>query len=77
MLALVVGLRSDSGGKIEIRLADAASATIRIVLRLVMSGQMAKLSFGAEGVSLETAGKAIRETSVKPIGGQVAGQEGG
>lgn len=71
VLVLAVALRSVSGGRVEIRLADAATATIPIVLWLVMSGQIAKLSVGAEGITVEPAAKAILAASTRPIGGQV------
>ncbi len=72
VLALVVALRSISGGKVEVRLADAAIDVIPIVLWLFISGQIAKFSVGTGGIEVEATKEAILTASAKPIGGQVS-----
>lgn len=74
-LALVVSLvalRGMSRGRLEVKLSDAAIAVIPIMVWLLISGRIAKIAVGSEGVSVETAREAIVSASGKVIKSQVA-----
>jgi hypothetical protein len=72
LLCTSVMLRGATGGKWKITLDDAAIAAIALGLCLVITGRIRKIVVGKEGVTLETAEKAIRQSAGKPIA-QVTG----
>jgi hypothetical protein len=70
-LVLAVTLRSASNGKIEITLNDAIIAAIAAGLALLVSGKIAKLGIGNEGLTIETAKEAILSSAKRPIAQQI------
>jgi hypothetical protein len=70
-LTFAVTLRSASNGKIEITLSDALIAAIAAGLALLISGKIAKLGIGNEGLTIETAREAILSSAQRPIAQQV------
>jgi hypothetical protein len=72
-LIVVVGLRTYSEGKIEVKLSDAMVAVIAAALMLFMSGRITKFNVTTAGVSVEgAAGRAILSAAAQPISGQVS-----
>ena len=53
LLAIVVVLRGKTDGRWGVELADIAIALTPIFVWLVLTGQLAKLTFGGEGFSVE------------------------
>jgi hypothetical protein len=72
VLAGLVLLRGLTGGRVEVKLADAAIAIIPVVLVLLATGQIQKLAIGTEGITIETARDAILGASATSITGQVS-----
>lgn len=72
VLVSVVGLRSLSAGRIEVRLPDAIIATIAAALMLLMTGRINKLIVGTEGITVETAREAILSASKQSVTPQVS-----
>jgi hypothetical protein len=72
LLILLVGVRGVSGGRIEVKLADAAIAAVPVMLWLLASGQVSRLVVGAEGITVETTRMAILAAAERPIENQVA-----
>lgn len=72
VLAGLVLLRGLTGGRVEVKLADAAIAVIPVVLVLFATGQIQKLAIGAEGITIETARDAILGASATSITAQVS-----
>jgi hypothetical protein len=70
-LTFAVTLRSASNGKIEITLNDALIAAIAAGLALLISGKIAKLGIGNEGLTIETTREAILSSAQRPIAPQV------
>jgi hypothetical protein len=64
-------LRGASSGKWQITLADAGIAAIAVGLSLILTGKIRKLVIGKEGITLETAEKAILSSAKQPIKMQV------
>jgi hypothetical protein len=72
-LIVVVGLRTYTDGKIEVKLADAMVAVIAAGLMLFMSGRITKFNVTPTSVSVEgPAGRAILSAAAQPIAGQVS-----
>jgi hypothetical protein len=71
LIGLLV-LRGFSGGKFEVRLADAVIAVLPVVVWLLITGKIAKLDISADRIALETR-EAILEASTRPVEGQVTG----
>ncbi len=67
ILVALVGLRGITGGKVEVKLSDAAIAIIPIVVWLLVSGRITKISLGPEGLTAERATEAIVGASEQPI----------
>jgi CBS domain-containing protein len=72
VLAGLVLLRGLTGGRVEVKLADAAIAIIPVVLVLLATGQIQKLAIGTEGITIETTREAILKASATSISGQVS-----
>lgn len=72
VLIAVVGLRTYTDGKIEVKLTDAAIAIIAAGLMLFMTGRISKLVVGSAGVTVETTREIILAASAQPIGNQVS-----
>ena len=72
VLVAVVGVRTYTGGKIEVKLTDAAIAMIAAGLMLFMTGRISKLVVGSSGVTVETTRDIILAASAQPISKQVS-----
>lgn len=72
VLAAVVGIRAVSKGQIEIRLNDAVIAVMGAFLVLFMSGRIDKFAVSGQGITVETAKRAILTASARPIQQQVS-----
>jgi hypothetical protein len=65
LLATVVIMRSTTEGRWVVQLADIGIALVPIFVRLVLTGQLAKLTFGSEGISF--AFQKVLTTDIKDI----------
>ncbi len=72
VLAFVVGVRAVSRGNVEIRLNDAVIAVLAAFLVLFMSGRIDKFVVSSQGVTVESAKRAILAASAQPIRQQVS-----
>jgi hypothetical protein len=72
VLVTVVGVRTYTDGKIEVKLTDAAIAIIAAGLMLFMTGRISKLVVGSSGVTVETTRDIILAASAQPISKQVS-----
>jgi hypothetical protein len=72
VLIAVVGVRTYTDGKIEVKLTDAAIAIIAAGLMLFMTGRISKLGISSSGVTVETTREIILAASAQPIANQVS-----
>lgn len=70
-LAVAVGLRSLTAGRVEITVNDMIVVAITVTLALLLTGRLAKVAVGTSGVPIETAREAILFSAAKSIAAQV------
>lgn len=68
----VVGIRTYSNGKVEVKPADALIAVAAAMLMLFMSGYIGKLSFTPTSLTVEASREAFLVASARPIDKQVS-----
>src|SRR5689334_5778737 len=66
VLVGVVGVRSFSGGRIKVKLADAIIAAIAAVLTIFLSGGASEFGIGPEGLTVKAAIVTAAQQSVAP-----------